>query len=54
MTSNRDYARRFASQTLGLCAVTDEADVFVVRRGGNLEQNAIVAVFLRTLEYFDG
>lgn len=32
----------------------DEADVFVTRRGDNLEQNAIVAEFLRTLEYFDG
>lgn len=32
----------------------DEADVFVVRRGNNIEQNAIVAEFLRTLEYFDG
>ncbi|MBV6747166.1 AAA family ATPase [Xanthomonas vasicola] len=32
----------------------DEADVFVVKRGNNLEQNAIVAEFLRTLEYFDG
>lgn len=32
----------------------DEADVFVLERGDNLEQNAIVAEFLRTLEYFDG
>lgn len=32
----------------------DEADVFVVRRGNSLEQNAIVAEFLRSLEYFDG
>lgn len=32
----------------------DEADIFVMRRGTNLEQNAIVAEFLRTLEYFDG
>ncbi|MFC7461041.1 AAA family ATPase [Hydrogenophaga defluvii] len=32
----------------------DEADVFVVQRGNNIEQNAIVAEFLRTLEYFDG
>lgn len=32
----------------------DEADVFVVQRGDNIEQNAIVAEFLRTLEYFDG
>lgn len=32
----------------------DEADVFVAQRGDNIEQNAIVAEFLRTLEYFDG
>ena len=32
----------------------DEADVFVVERGGNIELNAIVAEFLRVLEYFDG
>lgn len=32
----------------------DEADVFVMARGSNIEQNAIVSVFLRTLEYFDG
>ena len=32
----------------------DEADVFVVQREKNIEQNAIVAEFLRTLEYFDG
>lgn len=32
----------------------DEADVFVVRRGDSVEQNAIVAEFLRSLEYFDG
>ena len=32
----------------------DEADVFVSRRSiHNLEQNAIVSVFLRQLEYFD-
>lgn len=32
----------------------DEADVFVMERGFDLAQNAIVAEFLRTLEYFDG
>ncbi|MFN9473248.1 AAA family ATPase [Acidovorax sp.] len=32
----------------------DEADVFVARRGDNLERNAIVAEFLRVLEYFTG
>jgi hypothetical protein len=32
----------------------DEADVFIVTRGDNIEQNAIVAEFLRTMEYFSG
>lgn len=32
----------------------DEADVFVLERGDNIVQNAIVAEFLRTLEYFTG
>jgi len=32
----------------------DEADVFVMRRGESIERNAVVAEFLRTLEYFDG
>lgn len=32
----------------------DEADVFVLQRRENVEQNAIVAEFLRVMEYFDG
>lgn len=32
----------------------DEADVYVAARGSNLEQNAIVGVFLRVLEYYGG
>jgi AAA+ superfamily predicted ATPase len=32
----------------------DEADVYVAPRGSNLQQNAIVGVFLRTLEYYKG
>jgi hypothetical protein len=32
----------------------DEADVYVAKRGDDLEQNAIVGVFLRVLEYYDG
>lgn len=32
----------------------DEADVYIRRRDNDLEHNAIVAEFLRTLEYFDG
>jgi len=38
----------------GCVLLLDEADVFVIRRGDNIEQNAIVAEFLRTIEYFDG
>lgn len=32
----------------------DEADVFVMQRGNDIELNAIVAEFLRSMEYFDG
>lgn len=32
----------------------DEADVYIHERGSNLKQNAIVGVFLRLLEYYDG
>jgi hypothetical protein len=32
----------------------DEADVYVSPRGNDLHQNAIVGVFLRTLEYYKG
>lgn len=42
------------SKRWGCVLLLDEADVFVVERGSNIEQNAIVAEFLRTLEYFDG
>lgn len=38
----------------GCIVLLDEADVFVKTRGDDLNQNAIVAEFLRTLEYFDG
>lgn len=38
----------------GCVLLLDEADVFVSVRGGSIEQNAICAEFLRTLEYFDG
>lgn len=42
------------AQQLNLVLLLDEVDVFVLRRGGNITQNAIVAEFLRTLEYFTG
>jgi SpoVK/Ycf46/Vps4 family AAA+-type ATPase len=32
----------------------DEADVYVHRRGDDIQQNAIVGVFLRVLEYYRG
>lgn len=32
----------------------DEADVYVMKRGNDLQQNAIVGVFLRVLEYYRG
>ena len=32
----------------------DEADLYIRKRDNNLEHNAIVAEFLRTLEYFSG
>lgn len=35
-------------------ALLDEADVYVMSRGNDLIQNAIVGVFLRVLEYFPG
>lgn len=38
----------------GCVLLLDEADVFVKTRGDDLEQNAIVAEFLRVLEYYDG
>lgn len=37
----------------GCVLLLDEADVFVMQRGNDLEHNAIVAEFLRALEYFD-
>ena len=32
----------------------DEADVYIAKRGNDLNQNAIVGVFLRVLEYYNG
>ena len=42
------------SQRWGCVLLLDEADVFVSKRKENIENNAIVAEFLRTLEYFSG
>lgn len=38
----------------GSILLMDEADVYVRRRGSDIEQNAIVGVFLRNLEYYNG
>lgn len=39
---------------LGAIMLIDEADVFVHERGEDMVQNAVVGVFLRILEYFQG
>lgn len=38
----------------GAVLLMDESDVYIRRRGNDLEHNAVIATFLRTLEYFDG
>lgn len=38
----------------GAILLIDEADVYVRERGADINQNAIVGVFLRTLEYYSG
>jgi hypothetical protein len=38
----------------GAILLVDEADVFIHTRGDDIEQNAIVGVFLRVLEYYNG
>jgi hypothetical protein len=38
----------------GAILLIDEADVYVRSRGNDIEQNAIVGVFLRVLEYYRG
>lgn len=38
----------------GAVMLLDEADVYIRRRGDDLQHNAVVAAFLRTLEYFHG
>ncbi|TDZ31096.1 Protein MSP1 [Colletotrichum spinosum] len=42
-------------KTWGCVVLLDEADVFLEQRSlANLERNALVSVFLRVLEYYDG
>lgn len=38
----------------GTILLIDEADVYIHERGHDIEQNAIVGVFLRLLEYYNG
>lgn len=42
------------AQRWGAILLLDEADVFVRERGNDIDHNAVVASFLRTLEYFSG
>jgi len=42
------------SQRWNAILLLDEADVYVAERGTDLQQNAIVGVFLRVLEYYKG
>lgn len=42
------------AQRWGAILLLDEADVFVRERGNDIDHNAVVASFLRTLEYFNG
>lgn len=42
------------SERWGAILLLDEADVYIRRRGDDMQHNAVVAAFLRTLEYFHG
>ena len=42
------------AKILDLIVLIDECETFVRSRGIDLQQNAIVTTFLRTIEYFDG
>lgn len=42
------------AQRWGAALLIDECDVYVRQRGNDIDHNAVVASFLRTLEYFDG
>lgn len=42
------------AQRWGAVLLLDEADVYIRRRGNDIDHNAVVAAFLRTLEYFGG
>ncbi|MDR1311794.1 MAG: ATP-binding protein [Burkholderiaceae bacterium] len=42
------------AQRWGAVMLIDEADVYIRKRANDIEHNAVVASFLRTLEYFHG
>ena len=42
------------AQRWGAVMLIDEADVYIQRRDNNIAMNAVVGVFLRVLEYFNG
>ncbi len=42
------------AQRWGSVMLIDEADVYIRQRGNDMDHNAVVASFLRTLEYFHG
>lgn len=42
------------AQRWGAVMLIDEADVYIKRRDDNIADNAVVGVFLRVLEYFNG
>lgn len=42
------------AQRWGAVMLIDEADVYIRQRGNDIDHNAVVASFLRTLEYFHG
>ena len=42
------------AQRWGAVLLIDEADVYIRKRGNDIDHNAVVAAFLRTLEYFHG
>ena len=47
----------FVARKWGCVLLLDEADVFLAKRekgGDNIDRNALVSVFLRTLEYYSG
>lgn len=51
-TSLKDVLTR--AQRWGAVMLIDEADVYIKRRDDNIAMNAVVGVFLRVLEYFNG